>query len=154
MTKASWSEMPSSWRYHLCNLSSLRTWQGGAKIIAPFFLSIYAFCTRAVSQQRVKLRETRCVRYRGTRGGKREEGPARGKSRTGGKGRKGPAKGGKARPKSRRRGEGGKLQVYMLEHASHPTRIVNSCGQCTLRVRATEKYLAPGLTKVPRDRAI
>ena len=86
--------------------------------------------------------------------GEARGGTSEGKEQDRGGRAKRASEGGKARPKSRRRGEGGKLQVYMLEHARHFTRIVNSCGQCTLRVRATQKYLAPGLTKVPRDKAI
>ena len=88
-------------------------WLGFTWLSFFFVFSIYAFCTRAVSQQRVKLRETRCVRYRGTRGGKREEGPARGKSRTGGKGRKGPAKGGKSKAEEPpKRGGGEATSIY------------------------------------------
>ena len=39
----------------------------------------------------------------------------------------------------KKEGRGGKLQVYMLEHASHTTRIVNSGDRCILRVRGIQK---------------
>ena len=77
----------------------------------------------------MKLRETRCVYdTEGPEGGARG-GTSEGKEQDRGGRAKRASERGKARPKRRRRGEGGKLQVYMLEHASHTTRIVNSCGR-------------------------
>ena len=98
---------------------------------SPFcFLILNAFSVRAVSQQRVKLSETRCVYDTEGPGG---EGPAKGKSRTGGKGREGPAKGKSRTEEPPKREEEGDTSVYMLEHACHTTRIVNSCRRRTLR---------------------
>ena len=86
--------------------------------------------------------------------GEARGGTSEGKEQDRGERAKRASEGGKSKAEEPPKRGGGKLQVYMLEHARHFTRIVNSCGQCTLRVRATQKYLAPGLTKVPRDKAI
>ena len=80
--------------------------------VAKFFFCLSnAYCARAVSQQRVKLLEPRCVYSTQGPGGKGGKGQRRERAGPGGEGRKGPAKGGKARPKSRRREKGEEVQV-------------------------------------------
>ena len=112
----------------------------------------------------MKLRETSCVYGTEGPGRKGEEGQQREKAGPGAEGQKGPAKG-KTRPKSRRRGKGPRIRVYILEHAKQITSIINSpcrrplrqkCrpstlrqgyGKGTLRQGYLERYLATRLSK-------
>ena len=80
-----------------------------------------------------------CTQYRGTGGEKGAEGQRRERAGPGGGRTERASEGEKQDRRAAEEGEGEELQVYMLEHASHNTRIVNSCGLCTLRVRATQK---------------
>ena len=105
------------------------------------------FSVRAVPLQRMTLSETRCVYDTEGPGG---EGPEKGKSRTGGKGREGPTKGKSRTEEPPKREEEGDTSVYMLEHACHTARIVNSCRRRTcdratksisVWYRATRRYL-------------
>ena len=79
----------------------------------------YAFCARAVSQQRVKLRNYMYVYdTEGPEGGGRAtEGKEEGQ---GGKGGKGQRRGEKQSRRAAEEGrEGGEAAAYILDHASH-----------------------------------
>ena len=108
-----------------------------------FFCLSNAYCARAVSQQRVKLLEPRCV-YSTQGPGGRAARASKGKSRAGRGRRQRPAKGGKAGPKSCRRGKGGEGTSVYTRAREPDHEYCQLCLSSSVAVEVKAEYFVSG----------